>query len=122
MELIAGGVAVEFGEVLADGHFRRRPGCRAVLATLMPMPETALQGNRVDASLDGMSITGTVKDGVIVLPPGLHLPEGAEVQLTVPDDVVPAKVRFVKENGYTVGVSDQPVTLEAIKAALSEFP
>lgn len=81
-----------------------------------------MQGNRVDASLDGVSFTGTVKDGVIVLPPGVHLPEGAEVQLTVPDNLRPAKVRFVKENGYTVGVSDQPVTLEAIKAALAEFP
>ena len=32
-----------------------------------------------------MSITGTVKDGVVVLPPGLKLPEGTEIQLIVPD-------------------------------------
>ena len=32
-----------------------------------------------------MSVTGKVKDGVVVLPPGLKLPEGLEVQLTVPD-------------------------------------
>lgn len=81
-----------------------------------------MRGNGVEGSLGGMSFTGTVKDGVIVLPPGLNLPEGAEVQLTVPDNLAPAKVRFVKENGYTVGISDQPVTLEAIKTALAEFP
>jgi hypothetical protein len=38
-----------------------------------------------------MSVTGTVKNGVIVLPPGTQLPEGAEVkietiQLTTADD------------------------------------
>jgi hypothetical protein len=34
----------------------------------------------------------------------------------------PAKVRFVKRNGRTVGVSDQPISMEAIKAALADFP
>ncbi len=38
-----------------------------------------------------MSVTGTVKNGVIVLPPGTQLPEGAEVkietiELTTADD------------------------------------
>lgn len=33
-----------------------------------------------------------------------------------------AKVRFVKRNGRTVGVTDQPISLETIKAALTEFP
>ncbi len=69
-----------------------------------------------------MSFTGTVKDGVIVLPPGVQLPEGAEVQLTVPDHVAPAKVRLVRKNGYSVLVSDQTVTAEMIKAALADFP
>jgi hypothetical protein len=32
-----------------------------------------------------MSFTGTVKDGVVVLPPGLKLADGVEVHLTVPD-------------------------------------
>jgi len=32
-----------------------------------------------------VSITGKVKDGVVVLPAGLKLPDGLEVQLTVPD-------------------------------------
>lgn len=34
----------------------------------------------------------------------------------------PAKVNFEKRGGYTVGVSDQPVSLAAIKEALAEFP
>ncbi len=29
-----------------------------------------------------MSVTGTVKNGVVVLPPNLRLPEGTEVELT----------------------------------------
>ena len=32
-----------------------------------------------------MSVTGTVKDGVVVLPAGVVLPEGLQVVLTVPD-------------------------------------
>ena len=34
----------------------------------------------------------------------------------------PAKVRFEKRGGYTVGVSDQPISLAAIKEVLAEFP
>ena len=34
----------------------------------------------------------------------------------------PSRVRFVKRNGYTVGVSDQPVSEQAIRDALDEFP
>lgn len=34
----------------------------------------------------------------------------------------PAKVRFEKRNGRTVGVTDRPISLEAIKEALAEFP
>ena len=34
----------------------------------------------------------------------------------------PAKVRFEKRNGRTVGVTDQPISLQAIKEALTEFP
>ena len=32
-----------------------------------------------------MSVTGTVKNGVIVLPAGVVLPEGAEVRVEAPD-------------------------------------
>ena len=44
-----------------------------------------------------MSVTGTVKNGVVVLPPGTKLPEGAEVrvetlQLTGVDDPLVAAV------------------------------
>jgi hypothetical protein len=28
-----------------------------------------------------MSVTGTVKNGVVILPPGTHLPEGAQVKV-----------------------------------------
>jgi len=34
----------------------------------------------------------------------------------------PTKVRFEKRGGYTVGVSDQPISMAAIKEALAEFP
>jgi hypothetical protein len=34
----------------------------------------------------------------------------------------PAKVRFEKRNGRTVGITDQPISLTAIKEALAEFP
>ena len=34
----------------------------------------------------------------------------------------PARVRFEKRGGFTVGVSDHPVSLAAIKEALAEFP
>lgn len=34
----------------------------------------------------------------------------------------PAKVRFVERNGRTVGVTDQPISLQAIQQALAEFP
>jgi hypothetical protein len=33
-----------------------------------------------------------------------------------------ARVRFKAKNGYTVAVTDQPITLESINAALAEFP
>ncbi len=36
-----------------------------------------------------MRVTGKVKDGVVVLPPGLKLADGAEVQLTLPDSSSP---------------------------------
>ena len=34
----------------------------------------------------------------------------------------PSRVKFEKRNGYTVGVSDEPVSEHAIRAALDEFP
>jgi hypothetical protein len=34
----------------------------------------------------------------------------------------PSRVRFEKRNGYTVGISDQPVSEQAIRDALNEFP
>jgi hypothetical protein len=34
----------------------------------------------------------------------------------------PAKVRFERRNGRTVAVSDRPISLQAIREALAEFP
>ncbi len=34
----------------------------------------------------------------------------------------PAKVRFVKRHGRTVGVTDRPISLQAIRQTLAEFP
>ena len=34
----------------------------------------------------------------------------------------PSRVRFVKRNGYTVGVLDHPIDPEALKQALADFP
>ena len=34
----------------------------------------------------------------------------------------PSRVRFEKRNGYPVGISDQPVSEQAIRDALDEFP
>jgi len=42
-------------------------------------------------------------------------------RLELPEDR-PAKVRFVKRNGRTVGVTDRPISLQAIKETLAEFP
>lgn len=45
-----------------------------------------------------MSVTGKVKDGVVVLPPGTKLPEGAEVRVETvkPDPLVSAVERLAK--------------------------
>lgn len=51
-----------------------------------------------------MSITATVKNGVLVLPPGVQLPEGAEVQLTVPEPT--ADRSFADRYASYVGVAD----------------
>ena len=33
-----------------------------------------------------------------------------------------AKVRFIKRDGYTVAMSDQPINEEALREALADFP
>jgi hypothetical protein len=40
----------------------------------------------------------------------------------VVEDRPTAKVRFIKEDGFTVGVSDRAVDETALKQALAEFP
>ena len=54
----------------------------------------------------------------------VEIPEEGKYLLT---RLEPAKsqvhrVRFEKRNGYTVGVSDQPVSEVAIREALADFP
>ncbi len=51
-----------------------------------------------------MSLTGTVKDGVVVLPPGVKLAEGLEVQLTVPDSA--AGPSFAERYAAYIGAAD----------------
>lgn len=46
-----------------------------------------------------MSVTGKVKNGVVVLPPGTQLPEGAEVKVE------------------TLGTEDDPFVAAAVKLA-----
>ena len=41
-----------------------------------------------------MSYTGTVKNGVVILPPDVQLPEGAQVEVT-PREVSPAEDPFL---------------------------
>ena len=41
-----------------------------------------------------MSVTGTVRDGVIVLPAGTKLEEGAQVRVEMPELSEPQKVDF----------------------------
>jgi hypothetical protein len=48
-----------------------------------------------------MSFTGTVKGGVVVLPPGVKLPEGLEVRLTVPDSA-----SFAERYAAYIGAAD----------------
>jgi hypothetical protein len=44
-----------------------------------------------------VSYKGTVKNGVVVLPPEAKLPEGTEVQLTVPDSASPEETFALRE-------------------------
>ena len=34
----------------------------------------------------------------------------------------PAKVRFIKRDGYTVATADQPINEDALREALADFP
>lgn len=46
-------------------------------------------------SVQPMSYTGKVRNGVVVLPPGAHLPEGTEVEV-IPREQPPAATSFVE--------------------------
>lgn len=53
---------------------------------------------------------------VQVFPNGFVL---RKVESVSPD---PAKVRFVKRDGFTVAMADQPMDEEALREALANFP
>jgi hypothetical protein len=57
-----------------------------------------------------MSYTGTVKNGVVLLPPGVKLPDGTEVQLTVPDSAIPPSFAD-RYAGYIGAADDLPPDL-----------
>ena len=60
----------------------------------------------------GMTCTVKVKDGAIRLPPGVELPDGAEVRLTIPDSVSPPS--FAERYAAYIGVAaDLPPDLAA---------
>ena len=64
-----------------------------------------------------MTCTGKVENGSIRLPAGLELPEGLEVQLTIPDSAArqpqAATASFAECYAAYVGVADElPVDLE----------
>src|ERR1019366_6701740 len=60
----------------------------------------------------GMTCTVKVKDGAIRLPPGVELPDGAEVRLTIPDSV--AQPSFAEHYAAYIGVAaDLPPGLAA---------
>jgi len=56
-----------------------------------------------------MSVTGTVKDGVVVLPPGVKLPDGLEVELTIPDEAAPSFAQ--RYANYIGAATDLPADL-----------
>ena len=60
-----------------------------------------------------VSYKGTIKNGVVVLPPGVKLPEGLEVQLTVPDS---AASRSFADKGL------KPFTKEEARRAFAPDP
>lgn len=53
-----------------------------------------------------MSFTGIVKDGVVVLPPGLKLADGLEVQLTIPDSTSPEEAVVLHETATPLPTVD----------------
>jgi hypothetical protein len=59
-----------------------------------------------------MTCTVKVTNGTIPLPPGVELPEGAEVQLTVPDPA--AQASFADRYAAYIGAADDlPADLSA---------
>jgi len=51
-----------------------------------------------------MSYVGKVKNGVVVLPPGVKLPDGTEVQLVVPETTIDPS--FADRYSSYIGAAD----------------
>ena len=49
-------------------------------------------------------------------------PNGYVLRKLEPVESKPAKVRFVKRDGYTVAITGQPINQEALREALADFP
>jgi len=49
-------------------------------------------------------------------------PNGYVLRKLDPAQSKPAEVRFIKRDGYTVAVADQPINEEALQEALADFP
>jgi hypothetical protein len=47
---------------------------------------------------------------------------GYVLQKLEPVESKPARVRFVKRDGYTVAIADQPINEQALREALLDFP
>lgn len=56
-----------------------------------------------------MSYVGKVKNGAVVLPPGVKLPDGTEVQLVVPETTIDPS--FVDGYSTYIGADDLPSDL-----------
>ncbi len=49
-------------------------------------------------------------------------PNGYVLRKLEPVESNAAKVRFVKRDGYTVAITDQPINEQALREALADFP
>ena len=55
---------------------------------LLPRAERGLGNGARAWHVSAMSITATVKNDTIMLPPGVHVPDGTEVEILLPDETV----------------------------------
>lgn len=92
-------------------------------------PVSALENRRLRWDNPTMTVIADSKRRIVLAQakPGDRFdvqasPSGYLVRKLEPVASKPAKVRFVKRNGYTVAVTDQPINEEALSEALADFP